>query len=156
MKTCRKCNISKEDIAFSKGRLVCKECRKLYMHSHYNNNKDHFKKKAKQWMIDNPEKYKQYAKTSKKTHKHINRDKYLQRKFGITLQEFDCLSIAQNHVCKICNQPERVNKNLAVDHCHETGKIRGLLCTSCNTALGLFRDIKENLERAIRYLDEQL
>ncbi len=156
MKTCRKCNINKEDIAFSKGRMVCKDCRRLYMKSNYDNNKEYFKNKASEWIANNPEKYKQYAKTSKINNKSSNRNKYLQKRFGITLEEFDCLSIAQNHVCKICNEPEKVNKNLNVDHCHKTGKIRGLLCTSCNTALGLFKDLKSNLEKAIGYLDEQL
>lgn len=68
---------------------------------------------------------------------------------------------SQNGLCRICNKPEtrinyRNNKttNLAVDHCHETKVVRGLLCSRCNTAIGLLFHDLENLENAIKYLKE--
>jgi hypothetical protein len=53
-------------------------------------------------------------------------------------------------VCQICNQTDR--RELCVDHCHSTGKVRGLLCDPCNKALGLFKDSPELLNSAIKYL----
>jgi len=66
----------------------------------------------------------------------------------------------QNHACKICKQEGFViGKNnhtakLAVDHCHDSGKIRGLLCHNCNRGLGLFKDSVHLLEASIKYLEE--
>lgn len=140
-------------VEFEKGRLVCRLCRKKQMKAHYDNNSEIIKQKATIWTANNREKYKQYAKKSKITNKDKNRNSYYLKRFGITLEEFNSLATAQNNLCKICNNPERTHKNLNVDHCHVTGKIRGLLCTSCNTALGLFKDLKSNLEQAIQYLD---
>jgi len=67
---------------------------------------------------------------------------------------------SQNNVCKVCNQPEkavhRITKQpvaLSVDHCHTTGKIRGLLCSGCNTGIGKLKDSPEILSKAIEYLN---
>jgi hypothetical protein len=59
----------------------------------------------------------------------------LKRSFGLTIEEYDAMHDAQGGVCAICGRPQK-NKRLAVDHNHTTGKIRGLLCTTCNRALG--------------------
>lgn len=84
--------------------------------------------------------------------------KYLQR-YGITLEEYNALNESQNGKCAICgNYPsEGRNKDsrLAVDHCHETGKIRGLLCQKCNTGIGLLGDTKESLLKALKYLENK-
>jgi hypothetical protein len=60
---------------------------------------------------------------------------------------------AQGNKCKICGNPETVKgRSLSVDHCHRTGKIRGLLCGKCNTGLGKFRDSDKILKKALDYL----
>ena len=59
---------------------------------------------------------------------------------------------AQGGVCWICEKPPRA-RQLAVDHDHDTGEIRGLLCTNCNLALGNFKDSPERLRKAIEYLE---
>lgn len=62
----------------------------------------------------------------------------------------------QGHRCGICRcklESSRYTK-FAVDHCHKTGAVRGLLCTQCNTALGLFKESPRRLESALRYLQE--
>ena len=72
--------------------------------------------------------------------KRALRDQYYRRTFGISADEFDALLEAQGGGCAICGtRPERV-ASLHLDHCHETGAIRGILCLSCNQALGHFRD----------------
>ena len=93
-----------------------------------------------------------YSKTIKDYHK-----KYALRKYGISLAEFEEMEIKQNGACAICGKKE-VHKNqwgnvrLSVDHCHISGKVRGLLCKNCNTGLGGFKDNIENLSKAISYL----
>lgn len=57
-------------------------------------------------------------------------------------------------VCQICKKKDQ-KKALAIDHCHSTGVIRGLLCDNCNRALGLFKDNIDNLKNAIKYLKEK-
>jgi hypothetical protein len=65
-----------------------------------------------------------------------DRKKHFKRAYGITVEDYETMLANQNGVCKICNRPCKSGKSLAVDHCHETGKVRGLLCAKCNTNLG--------------------
>lgn len=76
------------------------------------------------------------------------------RAYGITIDDYDRLFAAQGGRCAICGSPEPLGgfKNFAVDHNHQTGKVRGLLCTACNRGLGLFHDNPVTLELAARYL----
>jgi hypothetical protein len=80
--------------------------------------------------------------------------KNIERVYGITLKEYENLYIKQNGMCAICHHPEPVKSRLflAVDHDHKTGKVRGLLCSKCNMALGSFDDSIHSLLSAIRYL----
>lgn len=76
--------------------------------------------------------------------------------YGIEPEEFDAMVAKQGGVCAICGLPPRGKgngKHLHVDHCHVSGPVRGLLCSPCNTALGLFDDNSERLQAAIRYLE---
>ena len=80
-------------------------------------------------------------------------------RFKMTANEYYELLEKQNNVCKICKNPETQMKKkfnkvkmLSIDHCHETGFIRGLLCHQCNVGLGAFKDSIQNLECAIEYL----
>ena len=79
--------------------------------------------------------------------------------YGLTEAQHSELSAKFPGVCHICWMPERAKrsgraKDLAVDHCHGTGLVRGLLCTRCNLALGLLDDDTDTLYRAIEYLEE--
>jgi hypothetical protein len=67
---------------------------------------------------------------------------HLQRYYGITLNQFEELLEKQDNCCAICgvNEDSAPRKRLSVDHCHDTGKIRGLLCDRCNLALGMLGD----------------
>lgn len=81
----------------------------------------------------------------------------LQRNYGISLQDVLAMAEAQDHKCAICGERETVMKNgivkhLAVDHDHTTGKVRALLCQSCNQMLGFAKDDPDLLKRAIAYL----
>ena len=83
-----------------------------------------------------------------------NRDSTLKRKYNMEPGDYDKLLNQQGGVCKICSSSEtgRGDQWFAVDHCHETGKVRGLLCNTCNRALGLFKDDISYLTQAIHYL----
>jgi hypothetical protein len=81
-----------------------------------------------------------------------HRSRTLRKKFGLTVEEYDRMLEAQGGVCLLCERENTYGRRLAVDHCHITGKVRGLLCTRCNAALGVFNDDPEILERAIQYL----
>lgn len=73
--------------------------------------------------------------------------------YGLTLEQYNQMLLAQDGVCAICHQPDpEEGKALAVDHDHLTGTNRGLLCGRCNKALGLFQDSPAVLQLAIHYL----
>jgi hypothetical protein len=81
----------------------------------------------------------------------------LKKRFGLSHDDYNAMSAEAEHRCEICGQEETTKirervLRLAVDHCHTTGKVRGLLCMSCNRGLGYFRDDPEFLRRAIAYL----
>lgn len=79
---------------------------------------------------------------------------YYLKQYGITRADFDALLASQGSVCGICGQnwSGTTTKDWHVDHCHETGYVRGVLCHHCNIALGHFDDRPELLERAASYL----
>lgn len=74
---------------------------------------------------------------------------HLKREYGLTPEERDGLVAEQGGVCPICLSAPAEH----VDHCHETGRVRGVLCFSCNAALGQFKDRPEMIRRAISYLE---
>ena len=82
------------------------------------------------------------------------RDTRIQTVYGITTEDYDALLDKQNGVCAICStdKPGRKDHHFCIDHNHKTGEVRGLLCVSCNRALGLFQDDTTILHRASQYL----
>lgn len=83
----------------------------------------------------------------------VDRRTAVERKFDLPLGWYSATLAQQGGVCAICesHQPERA---LVVDHCHVSGRVRGLLCTKCNLGLGIFRDSAEIMGRAIRYVQD--
>ena len=85
---------------------------------------------------------------------------YLKRVYNITIEDYKDLYIKQNGRCAICNSEGYTMDSLKhivklnVDHCHETNRVRGLLCHDCNRGLGLFKDSIDNITNAINYLQE--
>jgi hypothetical protein len=109
---------------------------------------------------------------SKTRKKHLHLDLYspeyyktiwLKKKYNISLEDYNNTLVSQNNCCLICKLPETSisNKNnkvisLSVDHCHTTGKVRGLLCSNCNKGLGCFKDNISFLKEAIEYLNNNI
>ncbi len=97
---------------------------------------------SQNWKKNNKEKYEE------------NKLKSRLNKYGLTLEEYDTLVEKQKGLCAICGRKESIpNKSLSVDHCHNTGKPRELLCNKCNTGLGMFKDDIKIVENAIKYLE---
>ncbi len=82
-----------------------------------------------------------------------NRKSKLKRAFGLTVQQYDEMLVAQGGRCALCGSDFPGGRGrFVVDHCHDTGKIRGLLCNLCNVGLGALRDSPQLLQKAIHYL----
>ena len=128
----------------------CKACRNKANREYLNKNPG-LKKKIN-------DRYKKYRKEyySRPENKAKLRDNHLQSQFGLTHDDYEKILAEQNGVCWICKE-HRVAKNkeyMAIDHCHSSGKIRGILCNWCNKALGAFRDDIDLLKNAIEYLEK--
>lgn len=94
-----------------------------------------------------------YLRKSRKDHPTERRKWHLKYNYGITPQEYQILFEAQNGKCAICNTNDPITRlNFSVDHDHVTGRVRGLLCTTCNSLLGFAKDQVVLLEKAIEYL----
>ena len=84
-------------------------------------------------------------------HKH-----QLKRNYGITVEQYNEFLRQQGGVCAICSNVCLTGRRLAVDHCHESHEVRGLLCTNCNQGLGKFQDSPELLSGAADYLKRRI
>ncbi len=138
-----------------------KEKAAAYKKAHYYANIDRYKARAtkfgksetrKQYLIKNKEKTKAY---NKQRWLKVKESKpHLKVIYNITIDQYNEMFIKQNESCLGCKQHRSLLKrDLCVDHCHVTGKIRGLLCDSCNKALGLIKDNKDTLLNLITYLN---
>ncbi len=104
-------------------------------------------------------KYKQYqCKECNKAYRQENkikiRDYQLKYKFGISLDLYMSILKEQNYSCAICQCVNASGRDLAVDHNHTTGEVRGLLCSACNSGLGHFRDSIYLISKAQDYLQK--
>jgi hypothetical protein len=109
------------------------------------------KEYRKQYYLKNKEKRLALSKLHYKYDADVWRQRKLKHKFNISLEDYKLMLKNQNNKCKICKK-EEVTKNrlLAVDHCHQTGKIRGLLCTSCNTKLGWYENNTDQIRKYLK------
>lgn len=90
--------------------------------------------------------------------KEYGRRSTLKKRYGITVTDYDAMVEAQNGLCAICERKSSgggrtPDSRLAVDHNHETGKVRALLCGMCNQGIGMFKEDVEIMQRAIDYLN---
>jgi len=135
----------------------CQPCKKAYNRSYHEANKAKANGRSRQWAIDNRDHATALskawqAKNPEKT-RASKRATHLRRTFNLTLEEYDELLAAQGGGCAICHDPCSTGRNLAVDHCHTSGDIRGLLCAACNHTLGKMRESPALLRAAADYLE---
>lgn len=96
------------------------------------------------------------GKLSNESTKGYYRAARLKERYGMTLEQYDSILSSQGGKCAICSYiPNENGEVLAIDHDHSTGKIRGLLCRSCNSGLGYFKDNTEVMRKAIIYIKAQ-
>lgn len=155
---------TKSNELFKQGLRRCHKCKKIkvlslfYNHSGRSRGYDYACKKCKDAGVreyrKNPEYRKADARRAKK-YRDIHKIKLIHKRYlktyGITYEQKESLLKEQNYQCKICSKEVNMISG-HLDHNHETKKIRGILCTNCNTAIGLFKDDKEILLKAVGYL----
>ena len=103
------------------------------------------------------EKYLRQKRAEAKRNHRPRRNRLLVKLYGITLAQYEAMEEKQGGACAICLGPQvgRRSKYLCVDHCHDTGKVRGLLCDKCNKGIGLLNHDQDTLIAAMRYLAVQ-
>ena len=123
----------------NKGRKLSGLSIKEYKKNWDKSNRDRLIGYNKKWKKENPDKVENYR---------------LLTSYGISLEQYNQMFVNQNGLCAICfNREVKSNTiKLSVDHNHQTNKIRGLLCNNCNKGLGDFKDSKDLLFKAIKYL----
>lgn len=143
-KACRKCGVTKTLADFSLSRKATETANAVYR----SDCKECCSTRARQWFAENSDRANE------------NRRRWnLQNTYGLSVAEYNALLRKQGGVCAVCGKDEpnahgRTGKQfrLAVDHCHETGAVRGLLCQKCNRAIGLLGDDPALMRKAISYL----
>lgn len=155
-KTCTKCHVEKPVLSFYLNRgtkdgraTYCDECQRA---------------STRAWKAANAERVReQYEATKRKPgyedKRRRDNQRWWLRQYGITVEQYDQLLADQGGTCAICQLPERYvdartgrTRRLSVDHDHKTGRVRGLLCGSCNQAVGHFEDDHDRCVRAGQYL----
>jgi hypothetical protein len=135
----------------------CIECSKAAKRARQARNPVPYRERARQWAADNPERRAAYQAEyrGRPEVKRRARNAYFLRTYGVTADEVDKMLDAQNGRCAICGvRPERL-ASMHIDHDHDRGHLRGLLCVSCNQGLGQFRDDPALLLRAVVYLRQR-
>lgn len=134
------------------------EKRRNYLKKYRELNREKLNKDKKLYYQENKERFKEYAKKRFVGYKSKHRENTLKIRYGIDSIRYEELLSEQKGVCAICLKPETARhqsgtiRKLAVDHCHKTGLVRGLLCSKCNPAIGYFEHNTDRLERAKTYL----
>lgn len=169
MKVCSACYVTKSLDCFYKHssikpdgiRAKCNDCRNVYRRVAHKKDPDIKRVQASNWSKQNKEKVKLAARIARIENPERYKGYCLKRDFGITVEEYRRMWDKQKGVCALCAKPETAKhqngtvKSLAVDHCHDTGKIRGLLCWVCNTGIGKLQDSPALLRLAAEYIERQ-
>ncbi|NEB70312.1 hypothetical protein G3I39_25125 [Streptomyces fulvissimus] len=144
-KTCKTCGETKPLEAFYKkadclhGRTTnCIDCHKVTRKAQYWADPERYRAYSSTWIRENPEKA-----------KRMSRAAMLKYKYGLSLDEYEAMVEEQEGRCLIC----RTRADLVVDHCHERGHLRGLICQPCNVGLGSFRDDPVVMRRAAAFIE---
>lgn len=98
--------------------------------------------------------YKRWQETNKSRKALLSRKSWLKKAYGLTPEQYEELEVLHEGKCAICETaPSTKRKSLDIDHCHQLGHVRGLLCSKCNKLLGMANDKVSILKAAIMYLE---
>lgn len=167
-KVCSRCGVEKQAAEFSvKSRKdrnggkpflysACTECERAERKRSYYKNRDSVLERSKQAYAENPQKFiEKSARTrDKEKAKEYGRAYNLQKLYDLTVEQYNEMLESQNRLCAICHSECTSGRRLAVDHSHDTGLVRGLLCGRCNTMLGRVEENVEILKNMVRYLED--
>ena len=145
---CDKCGTERKQL--NNGRWICPECQRQASKVSYHKNKKPLTDEQKENKKISNLKWKNTIRESGLNNQQISKLKSL---YNISEEEIVSLKIKQDNKCAICKSD--LITEFLVDHCHDTLKVRGLLCRSCNLALGMFKDDVNILNNAIQYLNEK-
>jgi hypothetical protein len=140
-KRCKVCKVPfTEENRYSERSYMCKTCEKQYKKDRYQSRQQELAEVQSNRRRADPDKYYATAKASR-----------IRTKYGLEPEDVERMMKEQDGKCAIC---QAVLDATCIDHCHDTGMIRGLLCTYCNKGLGFFRDNVQSLAAAIVYLEK--
>lgn len=127
-----------------RARGLCNACYDRWLYANSPAHKAQRRRSAIEWGNKNPERKSLSSSTTR-----------IKRRYGLSLEQVERMRVAQGGACLIC----KATKKLAIDHCHETGRVRGMLCLACNRALGFFERFRKETEKpwveaADRYLEQ--
>ena len=113
--------------------------------------------KMQAWYKKNPgkqyETWKRWHEKNPLRQREIGRKSGYKNKYGVSVEDYERMYIAQNGCCRICERINVNGKRLSIDHDHKTGRVRGLLCHPCNVMIGLAKENPHTLYRAVDYLE---
>ena len=142
---------------------ICRSCQQAKPRSEFgrmSQNWDGYKHKCKacyveyqrQWRLKNPEAARRKEREWRQRNPQSQRPRHLRHRYGLEVDTYQQLVVRQGGACAICGTVADDPWNMQVDHCHTTGKIRGLLCHKCNKGIGLLGDDPDRVAAALRYL----
>lgn len=161
-KVCSSCKIEKTSSDFCKNsnrkdglHHACRICARKAYKKYSSKNRSKINATHKKYCLKNKEKIRLLHKKEYQKNRAQYYNSYIKRTYGISIEEKNKIKIKQDFKCWICKDHEKnLTRGLVIDHNHKTGKIRGLLCQLCNSALGKFKEDRAAILNAVKYLEE--
>lgn len=136
----------------------CEDCKRLHsgrVNSWQKRNPNKTLPRVSAWRAKNKDHIRGYRRDYRDQCRDKSRESHLERCYGMTIAEYNAILLSQEGNCALCKTPAESasRKRLFVDHCHDTGRIRGLLCDDCNKSLGVIEKFREKLDLMLHYAD---
>jgi hypothetical protein len=162
-KHCKKCAEFKPFTAFRVGRNVCMACLAADSRRYYANNRERCLENRRKCRVKSGGKYlateRRWRANNPDKVKMMDRKHLLKRHYGLSIEQYEAMLLSNEGRCEICRVPfdaARASTKCCVDHCHSSGRVRGLICSDCNVGLGFFKDDPQRLIDAVTYLQRKV